>query len=78
MSNIDKRNVFDEDVFDFRSTKDGKVFISYEGKQVKILKGKEAQRFLKRVDGLDRRGVQLALAKITRNFKRGNERPAKK
>lgn len=78
MSTIDKRNTFDEDVFDFRVTKDDKVFISYRGKQVKILKGKDAQKFLKRIDGLDRREVQLALAKITRNFKRGNERPIKK
>lgn len=78
MPNIDKRNTFDEDVFTYRTTKDGKVFISYNGMQAKILKGKEAQKLLKRLDRLDRRAVQLALAKITRNFKRGNERPLKK
>jgi len=78
LPNIDKRNTFDEDVFTYRTTKDGKVFISYNGMQAKILKGKEAQKLLKRLDGLDRRAVQLTLAKITRNFKRGNERPLKK
>jgi len=67
---VDKRNTFDEDVFDFRVTKGNKIFISYCRKQVKILKGKKAKKFLKRIDGLDRREIQLALAKITSNFKR--------
>jgi hypothetical protein len=60
--------------FDYRSTKDGKVFISYEGRNVAALKGGAVRRFLERVVEADEDKVQLALAKATGNFKRGNER----
>jgi hypothetical protein len=50
------------------------VFIDYEGKQVKILKGKEADKFIKRVKMAgSEKEKQLVMAKITGNFKRGNE-----
>lgn len=39
-----------------------------------ILKGPEASKLLRRLGGLDEEQAQLALAKITGNFKRGNER----
>ena len=60
--------------FDYRITKDGKVFISYEGRNVTTLKGGAARGFLERVVEADEDKVQLALAKTTGNFKRGNER----
>jgi len=74
MSNIDKRNRFDEDIFSYRARKDDKVFISWQGKQVTILRGKEAQKFLVNVADADRRTAQLVMAKATGNFKHGNER----
>jgi len=52
----------------------GKIFISWRGRQVMILKGQKAASFLQRLTGLDVAGQQLAMAKITGNFKRGNER----
>ena len=55
-------------------TKDGKVFISYEGRDVATLKGAAVRRFLERVVDADEDKVQLALTKATGNFKRGNER----
>jgi len=58
----------------YRTSKDGKVFITWQGQQVMILKGKKAELFLKRIAGLDDSKLQKALAKITGNFKRGNER----
>ena len=61
-------------VFRHHASKDGKVFISWDGKPVMALKGPEASRLLRRLDGLDEEQAQLALAKITGNFKRGNER----
>lgn len=75
MSNIDKRNKLNEEPFDYTVTKDEKVFISYEGKQIKSLKGKEAKRLLAKLQsaGTDK-DIQLLLAKITGNFKRGNEK----
>jgi len=71
---VDKRNRFDEDIFAYRANKEGKVFISWYGKQVKILRGKAAEKFLTQVQAVDRREAQLIMAKVTGNFKRGNER----
>ncbi len=74
MSNVDKRNILDDEVFTYREGKDKKVFIYWHGKQVKILKGKPAQKFLTKIAGLDHKEAQLVMAKATGNFKRGNER----
>ena len=42
---------------------------------MKILKGKEAEKFLKRIEvAVNEKKEHLILAKITGNFKRGNER----
>ncbi|XXM74562.1 hypothetical protein ACQ0QQ_11600 [Lysinibacillus sphaericus] len=74
MGNIDKRNRLDESPFTYREMKNGAVFIDYEGRQVKILKGKEADKFMKRVKmAVSEKEKQLVMAKITGNFKRGNE-----
>jgi len=74
MDEIDKRHHLDDEIFSYQVNNENKVFIFWKGKQVKVLKGKEAQLLLDKIAGLDRIGVQLALAKITGNFKRGNER----
>jgi ribosomal protein L14E/L6E/L27E len=50
------------------------VRIAYHGKVVITLAGKEAARFLARVDGVDADQAQMVMAKATGNFKRGNER----
>lgn len=70
----DKRNTFADEVFTYRANKEGKVFIYWHGKQVIILKDKQARDFLSKVAGLDEREAQMVMAKITGNFKRGNER----
>ena len=74
MDEIDKRNRLDDDVFTYQVNKDKKVFIYWRGRQVRVLKGKEAQLLIDRIASLDAKGVQLVLAKATGNFKRGNER----
>jgi hypothetical protein len=74
MDEVDKRNVLDNEVFTYRVGKDDKVFISWHGKQVKILKGEEARKLIGKMVELDHKAAQLVLAKITGNFKRGNER----
>ncbi len=76
MSTTDKRERLDARPFAYRTSKDGKVFLSYEGKQVKILKGREAERFTAAVGGASETDAQLLMAKLTGNFKRGNERRA--
>jgi hypothetical protein len=72
--NIDKRNRLGETPFSYRVNKENTVFLEYFGKQVKILKGKEAEKFLKRMDSAsNKKDSQLIMAKATGNFKRGNE-----
>lgn len=70
----DKRGRLAEEPFAYRATKDGQVFISWQGRPILTLKRPNARRFLARIADLDEAGVQLALAKATGNFKHGNER----
>ncbi|WP_175639045.1 hypothetical protein [Metabacillus schmidteae] len=78
MGKIDKRNHLDETPFSYRVNKDKTIFLEYYGRQVKILKGKEAEKFLRKVNQAENeKDVQLVMAKITGNFKRGNEKEAK-
>jgi hypothetical protein len=71
---IDKHHVLEEGVFTYRVSKDNKVFISWHGKQIMIIKSETARKFLRRIEGLDHLEAQLLMAKITGNFKHGNER----
>ncbi|WP_027634418.1 hypothetical protein [Clostridium hydrogeniformans] len=70
----DKRNKFEEQIFSYKVTKDNKVFIYWYKKQVTILKGKESIMFLDRITKADFKESQLIMAKVTGNFKHGNER----
>ena len=73
-NNVDKRGILDEEVFSYKITKDKKVFISYGGKQVTTLSGKKAEDFIKKIQSAQGKEAQLIMAKITGNFKRGNEK----
>jgi hypothetical protein len=79
VSNIDKRNKLGEEPFTYQTTKKGTVEIYYKGKQIKVIKGREAERILAKIQGLEDNitEVQLLLAKITGNFKRGTEKISK-
>ena len=76
MSEIDKRNRLSEEPFAYQITKNGTVAINYKGKQIKIVKDKDAERLIARIKAVEDNitEVQLLLAKITGNFKRGNEK----
>ena len=78
MGAIDKRGILDEEIFTYRVTKDNKVFIAYEGKQVTTLSGKNAETFIAKIQGAEDKAAQLIMAKVTGNFKRGNEKLFKK
>lgn len=65
------------DEFDYSVTKDSKVFVTYRGKQVMVVKGPKAELLLAELEAADDFGVQDILAKLTGNFKRGNEKAAK-
>lgn len=68
----------EEDQFSYRTNKDGKVFLYWYGKQVKILKGNQARKFVADVERADEQRAQLLMARATGNFKRGNERPGRR
>ncbi|MFN8527987.1 MAG: hypothetical protein U0670_05195 [Anaerolineae bacterium] len=74
MSGIDKRGVLQDDIFSFQATKDGRVLLYWHGKHIKTLAGKEAEKFLTRIEGLEGVDAQLVMAKATGHFKHGNER----
>lgn len=75
MPGIDRRNRLAQDVFSYRVSKDGKMLISWEGRQIMVLKGVRATRILAQIDAAaDDHAVQLVLARVTGNFKHGNER----
>ena len=74
MVNTDKRGKLQEEPFTFRGSKDGKVFIYWHGKQIMILKGKAADKFLKAIILKDSHHAQLIMAQVTGHFKHGNER----
>lgn len=50
------------------------VVISRDGRRATTLRGAAASRFLARVDA----DPQLAMARVTGNYKRGNERAARR
>lgn len=70
MSEIDKRNRLSEEPFTYQITKNGTVTINYKGKQIKVVKDKEAERLIARIKAVENNilEVQLLLAKITGNF----------
>jgi hypothetical protein len=74
LNEVDKRNKLDEEFFSYKVSKDNKVFVFWYGKQVMILKGKESEKLLARILNVNSKEAQLILAKVTGNFKRGNER----
>lgn len=76
--NSDKRNRLEENPFTYSISKNQTVFISYEGKQIKIAKGKEAEKLIGKIQQAETdKDVQLILAKATGNFKHGNEKMGK-
>jgi hypothetical protein len=64
-----------EDPFEYRVTKDGTVFISRGGRQIAIVAGTRAARLVARLEAGDEDEQQQALARITGNYRHGNERP---
>ena len=66
-----------EGPFSYSISKDGKVFVYWNGRTVKVFKGPRAERLIRNLPHMDRSQTQLSLAKATGNFKRGNERPGR-
>jgi len=67
----------DSDAFSYREIGGDRVQISRWGRVVVTLAGKDAVKFLSRVESADKDAAQLLMAKATGKFKFGNERIAK-
>ena len=56
-------------------TRNERVLVSFDGRQVVALAGADARRVIERLQhAKDGEAEQMVLAKATGNFKRGNER----
>lgn len=77
MAEKKSKNSLEEKPFSFRQYKNGNISIYYNEKEVTILKGKSAQKFSSQIENANEFDGQMIMAKITGNFKRGNEREAK-
>lgn len=60
--------------FSWRADRDGTVTVFHQGRLARVLRGPQAARLLRAVQGGDPFAAQLAMARATGNFKRGNER----
>jgi hypothetical protein len=74
MGEVDKRGKLDEEPFSYKVSKDKKVFIYWHGKMVMTLKEKDSNKFLERIENVELKEAQLIMAKVTGNFKHGNEK----
>lgn len=70
-------DLYADEPFSYRETKSGLVHISYKGKTVTTLSGRNSSRFLGKVGLGDSQSDQLDMAKATGHFKHGSERVAK-
>lgn len=75
----DKRNILlEQQPFDFKEIKDDKLQIFFNGRVIKILHGRDYNKFQRIKESQDPYKIQLFLAKVTGQFKYGNERDNKK
>ena len=63
--------------FEFKVRKSGDVEIFHHGRRASILRGKGATAFLARAEDSSSSEIQQQLARLTGNYKRGNERSAR-
>ena len=63
--------------FTFRKRKNGDVDILHHGRSASTLRGADALKFMQAVSTCDFADAQQRMARITGNYKHGNERMAK-
>jgi hypothetical protein len=63
--------------FTFRRLKTGEVELLHHGRRASTLRGRDARDFMSEVQSASESEAQQAMARITGNYKHGNERTAK-
>ena len=66
-----------EEPFSFNVRKGDVVDLRFRGRPIKTLKAKQAIQFLNKIERLDSHEAQLLMARVTGQFKMGNEREGK-
>jgi hypothetical protein len=64
----------EDNPFDWRVTKDGQVLVSRGGRLVTTVRGATAAKLLGHLERAAHDEAQQLLARVTGNYKRGNER----
>ncbi len=73
-----KENRLNQEQFTFKITKDIALFVFWNGKHVRTFSGSKAAAILEEIEGAETDlDIQYSLARVTGNFKRGNERAGK-
>lgn len=62
--------------FTWQRMKNGDVRVLHHGKLASTLRGRDADEFLAEADGADDAAMQQSMARLTGNYKHGNERTA--
>ncbi len=73
-----KRNKLSDNPFHYQITNSQTILLYYKNKLIKTLGEKDAKKFIAKVKSKSEYEVQFELAKITGNFKRGNEKTINK
>ena len=63
--------------FSYRATKRSEVLVHHRGRLATTLRGAAAAEFLLEAEGADAAEQQQIMARVTGNYRRGNERLAK-
>jgi hypothetical protein len=66
------------DGFTFEVRKSGEVVIRHFGRMAVVLRGRPATRFLTEAETADDVTLQARMARLTGNYKRGNERQSRR
>jgi hypothetical protein len=73
----DNANNSNEDLgFTYQARKQGEVLIYHHGRLATTLRGEAAMEFLDECEGGDLAATQQLMARVTGNYKHGNERTA--
>jgi hypothetical protein len=62
--------------FSWRRRKDGSIEVLHHGRLASTLRGNDAADFASEMEGADEAAQQDTMARLTGNYKRGNERHA--
>ena len=62
--------------FTWQRMKNGEVRVLHHGKLASTLRGRDADEFLAEAEGADDSAMQQSMARLTGNYKHGNERTA--